>query len=74
MMDEELESQIEMAKMMMGNASYKVRYHFPGRMKSSEAAGGSTTNGGKTVEFEYSLLEILEDPTILENEMKFKRR
>ena len=74
MMDEELESQIEMAKMMMGNASYKVRYHFPGRMKSSESSGGSTTNGGKTVEFEYSLLEIMEDPTILENEMKFKRR
>lgn len=73
-MDEELQSQMEMMKMMMGDATYTTRYHFPGSVKSNTNEDASLLDAGKTVVVEYSLLEVMEDPTLLSNEIKFKKR
>lgn len=73
-MDEELQSQMEMMKMMMGDATYTTRYHFPGKVKSNTNQDASLLDAGKTVVVEHSLLEVMEDPTLLGNEIKFKKR
>lgn len=73
-MDEELQSQMEMMKVMMGDATYTTRYHFPGAVKSNTNDDANLLDAGKTVVVEHSLLEVMEDPTLLGNEIKFKKR
>lgn len=73
-MDEELKSQMEMMKMMMGDATYTTRYHFPGAVKSSTNEEASLIDAGKTIVVEHSLLEVMENPGLLGNEIKFKKR
>lgn len=73
-MDEELQSQMEMMKMMMGDATYTTRYHLPGKVKNSSNEESTLLDAGKTVVVEYSLLEVMEDPGLLGNEIKFKKR
>lgn len=73
-MDEELQSQMDMMKMMMGDATYTTRYHFPGAVKSNTNDEATLLDAEKTVVVEHSLLQVMEDPTILSNEIKFKKK
>lgn len=68
------QDQIEMSQMMMGDATYRLRYHFPGRIKSRRIKGGFTSEGGRTIEYEYTVLDLIQDASILENTLQFRRR
>ncbi|MDP5172803.1 MAG: hypothetical protein NWR72_21370 [Bacteroidia bacterium] len=73
-MDPELESQMDMMKMMMGDATYTTRYHFPGQVKKAGNKDATITDGGKTVVLEVKLLDVLDDPSILNNDITFKKK
>lgn len=72
-MDEELQSQMEMMKTMLGDATYTTRYHLPGAVKTSTNEESSLLDAGKTIVVEHGLLQVMEDPALLVNEIKFKR-
>ena len=73
-MDPELASQMDMLKMMMGDGNFVTRYHFPGKVKSASNPDSRIIDGGKTVETTYNLSELIENPALADQEIKFKKR
>ncbi len=70
----ELQEQMDMLKMMMGEASYVVRYHFPGKVKKSSDPDATLLDGGKTLVIETKLVDLLEDPAVLDHEISYKNK
>lgn len=68
------ESQMEMAKMMLTDATYTTRIHFPGKVKRCSNDDATIVGTGRTVVMEAPMLDLMEDPSLLENTVKFKWR
>ncbi len=71
---EEDQQALEMAKMMLGNASMTTVYHLPGKVKNVDNQEASLSADGKTVTIEMSFLDLLEGNASLDSEIKFKKR
>lgn len=69
---EDMDSEnIEMAKMMMSGATYKVVYEFPRKVKSFDMQGARLVDK-KTLEANYSMLDIMEGKVDMSGKIKFK--
>ena len=73
-MDDEMEQAMQMMEMMMADATYTTIYNFPGKVKKSSNEEASWSNGKKTLTVKASFLDVLEDPSILNNTIKYKRK
>lgn len=73
MSDEEAGS-IDMVKMFLGEAAYKMTYRMPGKVKSASNDLSEIQADGKTVITEVPMLDWLEGNADVGNEIKFKRR
>lgn len=71
--DDEAEQAMQMMKMMFGSATYKVVYHFPRKVKSTDIEDAMISSDGKTVIKEYNFLDILEGNATLSGKVKLKR-
>lgn len=71
-MDDEMEQQMAFLKMMMAQASYKVIYRFPRKVKSVSNENSKITGNGKTVVTEVSLLELMDKKANLNESIKMK--
>ncbi len=70
----ELAAQTEMLQTMMGDGTYTTRYHFPGKVKSSTHPETSIGGGSNTVEIAFDLGDMLEDPSIANQDIRFRRK
>ena len=66
--DEEMGKQ--MMKMFMSDATYKVVYHLPGKVKKSSMTGADVKK--KTVTVEYPMLDLIDGKAKMEGEIRFK--
>lgn len=73
-MGEEEASSMEMIKMFLGEASYKMTYHMPGKVKSTTNELSEIQADGNTVITEVPMLDWLEGNADVGNEIKFKKR
>lgn len=71
--DDEMAQGMEMAKMMMKDATYRTTYIFPGKVKSVSNTD-AVIKDSKTVELEVNFLDLLEQRAQLGNEVKFKKK
>ena len=71
---EENEQAIEMAKMMLGDASYKMIYHMPGKVKKISNDQAELSEDKKTVTLSVPLIELMEGEANLGNKIKFKKK
>lgn len=53
------------AEMFLGSSTYKLKYHFPRKIKSSTAETATFSADGKTLFFEVSFLSYLKNPDTL---------
>ncbi len=65
---------MEMMEMMMGDATYTTIYNFPGKIKKSTNKEASDSNGNKTITVKAKFLDLLDDPSILDNTIKYKKK
>ena len=72
--DEEMAQAMEMMEMMMGDATYTTIYNFPGKIKKSTNKEASYSNGNKTITVKAKFLDLLDDPSILDNTIKYKKK
>ncbi len=71
-MEEELdEEELQMMKMMFGNANYTTIYHLPGKVKKMTNADAQLSDDKKTVTLEGSLIDYMEGKLKLDNTIKF---
>lgn len=73
-MNEEEASSIDMVKMFLGEASYTMTYHMPGKVKSTTNELSEIQADGKTVVTEVPMLDWLEGNADIGNDIKFKKR
>ena len=64
---------MEMMKMLMGDATYTTRYHLPGSVKKYSNPAASLADDGSTVVLEVRLLDLMDDPSLLTNEIRYKK-
>jgi len=57
------------AAMMFANSKYKLKYHFPKRVKSVSNENALFSADGKTVTIEYGLMEYMTDPEVMNLEI-----
>ncbi len=55
--------------MMFANSKYKVKYHFPKRVKSVSSDNAMFSADGKTVIMEYGFIQYMTDPEIMNLEI-----
>ncbi len=72
--DEEMDENMAMAKMMMQEATFTTVYNLPGPAKKVANGDAVLSNGKKTVTLERPLVEIMDDPEGMSNEIKFKAK
>jgi hypothetical protein len=72
--DEETAGMMDMAKMMMSDASYRIIYNFPGKVKKISNDAASLSGDKKTVTLDLKMLDILAGEADLGNKIKFKKR
>ncbi|MEM6806468.1 MAG: hypothetical protein AAF696_34030, partial [Bacteroidota bacterium] len=73
-MDDETAQAMEMMEMMMGDATYTTIYNFPGKIKKASNKEGSYSNGNKTITVKAKFLDLIDDPSILDNTIKYKKK
>lgn len=73
-MDPEMEQTMEMMEMMMGDATYTTIYNFPGKIKKATNKEASYSNGNKTISVKAKFLDLLDDPGLLDNTIKYKNK
>ncbi|MEL6590155.1 MAG: hypothetical protein AAFP02_15695 [Bacteroidota bacterium] len=73
-MEEEEASSLEMMKMFLGEAQYKMTYRMPGKVKSTTNELSEVQEDGKTVITVVPLLDWMEGNADIGNEIKFKKR
>ncbi|MEL6674480.1 MAG: hypothetical protein AAFR61_19885 [Bacteroidota bacterium] len=73
-MDAEMEESMQMMEMMMADATYTVIYNFPGKVKKVSNKGVSWSNGNKTITQKVEMLDMLDDPSVLSNTIKYKKK
>ncbi len=66
------DEEMGMMRMMLADATYKVIYHLPGKVKKTTMEGALID--GKTVTVEFPAMEAIEGKAKLEGDIKFKRR
>lgn len=72
--DEEMAGMMSMAKMMMADASYKITYQMPGKVKKMTNPEAKLSEDKKSVILDVELLDILEGNAELSNKIAFKKR
>jgi hypothetical protein len=70
--DELTEEDLEMMKMMLGSATYRVEYVLPGKVKKVDGLNYSISEDGSTVSRTFNFLEMLEEKTNLSTEISYK--
>lgn len=73
-MSSEMEQSMEMMQMMMGDATYSTIYNFPGKIKKATNKNASYSNGNKTITVKAKFLDLIDDPSILNNSIKYKKK
>jgi len=73
-MDDEMAQTMEMMEMMMGDATYTTIYNFPGKIKKASNKEASYSNGNKTISVKAKFLDLIDDPGILNNTIKYKNK
>ncbi|OEK08999.1 hypothetical protein A8C32_13970 [Flavivirga aquatica] len=72
-LDKEVQKQLQdslgQAAMMFGTSKYKLKYHFPRRIKSVSNENALFSADGKTVTIEYGLMEYMTDPEVMNLEI-----
>lgn len=68
------EENLEMAKMMLGSASYTTVYEMPGRVKKMSNKDAVIGEDKKTVTLNTSFLDLLESKASVGNEISYKRK
>lgn len=72
-LDKEVQKQIVdslgQAAMMFANSKYKLKYHFPRRVKSVSNENALFSADGKTVTIEYGLMQYMTDPEVMNLEI-----
>lgn len=71
-MEEEEKQQLQMAKMMMSDASYKLIYHLPGEVKRMTNEAATLSADSRTVTLDLSFVDLLEGRGNIGNEIEFK--
>ena len=66
------EEEMEMMKMMMGTASYKVEYVLPGKVKKVSGLNYSISEDGSTVTRSFDFIEILDGKADMGVEVSYK--
>lgn len=70
--DDEAAQAMQMMKMVFSSATYKVVYHFPRKVKSTNIDDATISSDGKTVTKEYSFLDIMEGNETISGKVKLK--
>lgn len=60
------------AAMFLSNSMYKLKYHFPKRVKSSSAEAATFSADGKTLFYEVSFLSYMKNPDTLNIEVELE--
>lgn len=68
----EMDSTLGPAKSMFGSSKYKLKYHFPRRIKKSSVEDAMFSADGKTIIIERGLIDYLSDPKVLDFEVEFE--
>ncbi len=68
------EESMEMAKMMLKDATYTMTYKFPGRVKKMTNKDAIIQEDEKTVVLETSFLDLIEERAEVNNEITYRRR
>lgn len=63
---------LKSAEMFLGNATYTFKYHFPKRVKNTNAKGATFSIDGKTMVYEVSFLELLKNPKSTDFKVEFE--
>lgn len=71
-MEDVAEEELEMMKMMMGDALYKVEYVLPGKVKKVNGLDYSISEDGSTVTRSFNFLELLDGKTDMGLEINYK--
>ncbi|GAB4414945.1 MAG: hypothetical protein OHK0039_23160 [Bacteroidia bacterium] len=71
-MDEEQQEAMQMARMMMADANYKIIYHMPGKVRKMTNESATLTDGKKTVVLDAGFLDILDGKVLMGNKVVFK--
>jgi hypothetical protein len=68
---EAFDQEMESAKMFTSGTSYTIKYHFPYAIKSTSLENAKISNNGKTLEYETVMDSIIQNPKLLDFEVKF---
>lgn len=60
------------AEMFLSSSTYKLKYHFPRRVKSSSAEAATFSADGKTLFYEVSFLSYMKNPDTLNIEVELE--
>jgi hypothetical protein len=66
--DESLKSS---ASVFLEGSTYKIKYNFPKKIKSTSLVGAVISEDKKTLTFEMEMKKVIEEPKLLEFEVKF---
>lgn len=73
-LEDEMAQTMEMMEMMMGDATYTTIYNFPGKIKKATNKEASYSNGNKTISVKAKFLDLMDDPSVLNNTIKYKKK
>ncbi|RDY59240.1 hypothetical protein [Flagellimonas nanhaiensis] len=60
------------AEMFLSGSTYKLKYHFPRRVKSTNAEGATFSADGKTLFYEVGFMDLMKNPAILDLEVELE--
>ena len=65
------DDQVDKASMFTNGSIYHIKYHFPEKIKSTSLEGAQISENGHTLNFEIEFNKLIENPELLDFEVKF---